>query len=52
MRIHDHDVPFILITAFPDDSVRARALQAGVICFLAKPFAALDLVACIKAALS
>jgi FixJ family two-component response regulator len=31
-------IPVILITAYPDDSVRARALAAGVICYLSKTF--------------
>jgi CheY-like chemotaxis protein len=31
-------VPTILITAFPDDGDRRRALQAGVTCYLAKPY--------------
>jgi FixJ family two-component response regulator len=31
-------VPVILITAYPDDDVRARALAAGVICYLSKTF--------------
>ena len=31
-------LPIIFITAFPDESVRARALKAGAICFLTKPF--------------
>ena len=39
MRTQGNDAPFIFITAFPDESVRARALKAGAICFLAKPFA-------------
>ena len=46
------DVPFILITAFPDEGIRARALQAGAICFLTKPFAVLNLIDCVKTALS
>jgi DNA-binding NarL/FixJ family response regulator len=28
----------ILITAYPDDNLRARALAAGVICYLGKTF--------------
>jgi FixJ family two-component response regulator len=40
-------IPTILITAYPDDRVRARALNAGVICFLIKPFSEDDLLACI-----
>src|SRR5208282_1122380 len=38
MRALGSTAPFIFITAFPDDSVRARAMKAGAICFLAKPF--------------
>jgi FixJ family two-component response regulator len=30
-------LPIIFITAFPEDSIRARALDAGAVCFLAKP---------------
>jgi len=52
MHIHCHDVPFILITAFPNEGLRARALQAGAICFLTKPFAVLELIDCVKTALS
>ncbi|SRR5712691_1496784 len=31
-------LPIIFITAFPDEGVRTRALEAGAICFLTKPF--------------
>jgi FixJ family two-component response regulator len=44
-------IPTILITAYPDDGDRARALQAGVICYLVKPFNYTDLLACIRLAL-
>ena len=44
-------IPTILITAYPDDGDRARALQAGVMCYLAKPFNDNDLLACIRLAL-
>ena len=46
-----NSIPTILITAFPDDRDRAHALQAGVICYLAKPFNGDDLLACIHSAL-
>src|SRR4051794_6342706 len=46
-----HGIPTILVTAYPDDGVRARALSAGVICYLSKPFVADELLACIRAAL-
>ena len=52
MRAQGYAVPFIFITAFPEESVRARALQAGAICFLAKPFAGPGLISCLEAALS
>ena len=51
MRARGHTAPFIFITAFPDESVRARALKAGATCFLAKPFAAPSLIKCIDTAL-
>lgn len=51
MRMRGYGTPVIVITAFPDNSVRARAMKAGAACFLAKPFAALKLIACLDAAL-
>ena len=47
------DIPIIFITAYPDDTVRARALNSGAIGFLHKP---LDLqgptlIDCLHAAL-
>ena len=52
MRAQGYDAPFIFITAFPEESVRARALKAGAICFLAKPFAGPALINCLEAALN
>jgi FixJ family two-component response regulator len=46
-----HHVPLILITAFPDETIRARALKAGAICFLTKPFDRLILMKCLDTAL-
>ncbi len=51
MRAQGYAVPFIFITAFPDESVRARALNAGAIGFLAKPFAGPTLINCLATAL-
>jgi FixJ family two-component response regulator len=51
MRDQGYNVPFIFITAFPDASIRERALRAGAICFLAKPFAAPTLINCLNTAL-
>ena len=43
--------PTILITAFPNQSARTRALRNGVRCYLAKPVRDEDLQACIQSAL-
>jgi FixJ family two-component response regulator len=51
MRAQGYLAPVIFITAFPDESVRASALKAGAICFLAKPFAAPVLIDCVETAL-
>ena len=45
-------LPIIFITAFPDDSVRLRAMTAGAICFLTKPFDGRRLIQCIETALT
>jgi FixJ family two-component response regulator len=44
-------IPTILMTAFPDERVRERALQAGVICYLTKPFSEDALLACFRSTL-
>jgi len=44
-------IPTILVTAFPNDTDRARAMKAGVTCYLSKPFSDDDLLACIHTAL-
>src|ERR1700758_3283884 len=40
LRTQGHHTPFIFITAFPEEAVRARALKAGAVGFLGKPFVA------------
>ena len=51
MRTLGHTAPFIFITAFPEESIRDRALKAGAICFLTKPFAGSGLIRCVEIAL-
>ncbi len=46
-----HPIPTILITAYPDDAVRERALSAGVAGYLVKPFSEKELLDCIYRAL-
>jgi len=38
LHAQGRSVPIIFITAFPEESVRARALKAGAVAFLSKPF--------------
>jgi FixJ family two-component response regulator len=45
------NVPFIFITAFPDQAIQDRALKAGAVGFLSKPFASRDLIECLERAL-
>ena len=45
-------IPTILLTAYPDDAVRERALSAGIIGYLSNPFEEDDLPACIRLALT
>ena len=46
------DIPTILITAYPDNAVRARALADGVIGYLSKPFDEDALLVCVRAAVT
>ena len=43
-------IPTILITAFPNEADRARALRDGVFCYLTKPVNEVELLACIRSA--
>ena len=44
-------IPVIFITAFPDERVRKRAIAAGAVCYLSKPFDSERLRSCIRSAL-
>ena len=44
-------VPFVFVTAFPDERFRAQALGAGAVCYLTKPFDGDRLVQCLQTAL-
>jgi FixJ family two-component response regulator len=44
-------LPFIFITAFPEERVRARALRAGAIGYLTKPVEEHSFIQCLNAAL-
>ena len=49
--VSGYDIPTILITAYPDDSARARALAQGVVGYLTKPIDEEVLLGCIESAL-
>ena len=44
-------IPTIFVTAYPDEVVRKNAAQAGVDCYLTKPFREDELLACVRSAL-
>jgi FixJ family two-component response regulator len=46
-----HAIPTILVTAYPDDDARSRALMEGVICYLRKPVDEEQLKQCLRPAL-
>jgi FixJ family two-component response regulator len=56
LELHQHliasnrAIPTILMTAYPEDRVRARAIEARIVGYLAKPFAADELLACVRRA--
>jgi FixJ family two-component response regulator len=51
LRDDGFDTPVIFISAFPEERYRTRALDAGAVAFLNKPFEERSLVECINAAL-
>jgi FixJ family two-component response regulator len=50
LRSEGNRMPFVFITAVPDESVRVRALEDGAICFLTKPFDDEVLIRCLDTA--
>jgi FixJ family two-component response regulator len=57
LELHQHlvgsnyAIPTILMTAHPDERVRAQAIKNNVVCYLTKPFAADELLACVRCAI-
>ena len=47
-----HVIPTILVTAYPDEMTRNRALMDGVVCYLAKPVDDDHLERCLRSALN
>jgi FixJ family two-component response regulator len=46
-----HRTPIIFITAYPKDSTRSRALKAGAVAFLSKPYKESALISSLETAL-
>ena len=46
-----HRTPIIFIASFPEEKIRARALEAGAVGFLSKPFDEERLIDCLDQAL-
>jgi FixJ family two-component response regulator len=44
-------IPTIFVTAYPDDAMRKSAAEAGVHCYLTKPFREDELLECVRSAL-
>ena len=44
-------IPTVLITAHPEELTHSRAREAGVTCYLSKPFAPDELLECVRGAL-
>ena len=47
----NHAIPTILMTAYPDERVRAQAVKANIVCYLGKPFEAEELLNCVRRAI-
>jgi len=47
-----HPIPTILVTAYPDDRVKARMLTRGVECYLRKPLEEAALIDCLRSAVA
>ena len=58
LELHEHlaksgtGIPTVIITAHPEELTRARAREAGITCFLTKPFTPDELLECVRKALA
>jgi FixJ family two-component response regulator len=56
LELHEHlaasgaGIPTVIITAHPDELTREHAREAGVTCFLTKPFRPDELLECVRKA--
>ena len=47
----NHPIPTILMTAYPDERVRAQVMKTNIVGYLAKPFEAEELLDCVRRAI-
>jgi FixJ family two-component response regulator len=52
LRSQGHRTPIVLITAYPNENHRNRALHGGAVGFLSKPFDEASLIKCLTAAMN
>lgn len=52
LRAQGRRLPIIFVTAYPESAARGRALAAGALGFLSKPFSADELISYLEQALS
>jgi FixJ family two-component response regulator len=45
-------IPTVIITAHPDEPAHSRAREAGITCYLSKPFVPDDLLECVREAVA
>ena len=51
LQTREHSPPVIFVTAYPEDRHRQRAMSAGAVGFLAKPFEEQTLIDCLALAI-
>jgi FixJ family two-component response regulator len=44
-------LPIVIMTAFPEDSIREKVISAGAVCFLSKPFDGETILNCLADAI-
>jgi CheY-like chemotaxis protein len=47
-----HGIPTVIITAHPEELTQARAREAGITCYLTKPFTPDELLECVSESLA
>ena len=45
-------IPTVIITAHPEELTQSRAREAGITCYISKPFAPDDFLECVREALA